>query len=544
LAGGALCNDASLHVEEAHPRHYQVVGDPTEGALAVAAARAGLLKAELEQFLPRVAELPFDAQRKRMTTIHRRPAVTASVPPMLALLWASPLLATTPEYVVITKGAFDSLLTVASKVWVDNRIVPLDAAQHQRLNQAHNELAQQGMRVLGLAVRGLATLPSGGATSALEQDLIFVGLIGMIDPPRREVKLAVQTCQDAGIRPMMITGDHPLTARHIAQQLAIGTDNRLLTGAELDQLSPEELQQVVEEVAIYARVSPAHKLNIVEALQQRGHIVAMTGDGVNDAPALKKADIGIAMGITGADVAKEAAEMVLQDDNFTTIVAAVEEGRVIYDNIRKFIKYLLSCNSGELWIILLAPLLGMPLPLLPLQILWMNLVTDGLPALALGVEQAERNAMRRPPYPPQENIFSRGVGRDILWIGLLMGLLPLALGYFYWRAGHAAWQTQVFSTLTLAQLALALALRSEHDSLFQIGLSSNRLLLLAVGLTVALQLAVIYMPLLQHLFATVPLSLSELVASLSFSTLLFWGVELQKWLRRRWQTTQLVIGKT
>ncbi|HMN30350.1 MAG TPA: HAD-IC family P-type ATPase, partial [Caldilineaceae bacterium] len=331
-----------------------------------------------------------------------------------------------------------------------------------------------------------------------------------------------------------ITGDHPLTARHIAQQLGIADEGSFLTGHELDELSPEQLLQTVEHVSVFARVSPEHKLNIVQALQEQGHIVAMTGDGVNDAPALKKADIGVAMGITGTDVAKEAAEMVLQDDNFATIVAAVEEGRVIYDNIRKFIKYLLSCNSGEIIVMLIAPLLGMPLPLLPLQILWMNLVTDGFPALALGVEPAERNVMQRPPYPPDEGVFSRGVGRDIIWIGLLMGVSPLLLGYVYWRTGDPGWQTIVFTTLVLSQLMLALAVRSSRDSIFQIGFTSNRAMLAAVGVTLLLQLAVIYVPFLSELFQTTPLTTPDLIVSLVMSTLLFWIVELQKWwLRRR-----------
>jgi Ca2+-transporting ATPase len=357
--------------------------------------------------------------------------------------------------------------------------------------------------------------------------------MAMIDPPRLEVGDAVATCQTAGIRPLMITGDHPLTARHIAQQLGIDTSAGLLTGQDLDRLEGDALDRQVQQVSVYARVSPEHKLNIVQALQRQGHIVAMTGDGVNDAPALKRADIGVAMGITGTDVAKEAAEMVLQDDNFATIVAAVEEGRTIYDNIRKFIRYLLSCNSGEIWVMLLAPFLGMPLPLLPLQILWMNLVTDGLPALALGVEPAEHHVMRRPPYAPTESIFSRGLGWSIIWVGLLLGIGPLALGYYYWSAEHPAWQTIVFTELVLSQMALALAVRAERESLFQQGFSTNWAMLGAVLLTIVLQLGVIYVPFAQAFFETQPLSVSELIVCLSVCTLPFWGVEFEKWLRRR-----------
>jgi Ca2+-transporting ATPase len=532
LAGAALCNDARLDSEESDPNTFHVVGDPTEGALAVAAARAGLLKDELDHRFPRVAEVPFDSQRKRMTTVHRRPATADELPSGLAPLYALDVVANAPAYIAITKGAVDSLLQVANRVWIDNSLLSMTEEHRGRIWATHNELAQKGMRVLGLGLHGLEQPPAKNEAEGLEQNLIFIGMVAMIDPPRAEVKTAVATCQAAGIRPVMITGDHPLTARHIAQQLGIADEGRFVIGEELDRLSSAQLSQTVQEISVFARVSPEHKLNIVQALQDHGHIVAMTGDGVNDAPALKKADIGVAMGITGTDVAKEAAEMVLQDDNFATIVAAVEEGRVIYDNIRKFIKYLLSCNSGEIVVMLIAPFLGMPLPLLPLQILWMNLVTDGFPALALGVEPAERNIMQRPPYPPSESIFSRGLGRDILWIGLLMGLAPLGLGYLYWRANHPAWQTMVFTTLTLSQLALALTVRSERDSLFHIGLRSNRTMLIAVGVTLLLQLAVIYVPFLQTLFETQALSAQELAVSLVLSTLLFWGVELQKWVIR------------
>lgn len=294
-----------------------------------------------------------------------------------------------------------------------------------------------------------------------------------------------------------------------------------------------ELGHLVEDVTVYARVSPEHKLKIVQALQDQGHIVAMTGDGVNDAPALKKADIGVAMGITGTDVSKEAADMVLLDDNFATIVTAVEEGRVIYDNIRKFIKYTLTSNSGEIWVMLLAPFLGMPLPLLPLQILWINLMTDGLPGLALTQEPAERDTMHRSPYHPKESIFGRGIGRHILWVGFLMGLVSLGMGYWAWQTGQPYWQTMVFTTLTLSQMGHALAIRSTKDSLFKIGLFSNKTLLGAVLLTFILQLAVVYLPFMQEIFKTVALPPTALLISLGLSTVVFWGVELEKWFSRR-----------
>ncbi len=367
----------------------------------------------------------------------------------------------------------------------------------------------------------------------VEQELIFIGMVGMNDPARPEVRDAVLTCKRAGIRPVMITGDHPLTAKYIATEVNIATDNRILTSDELSQLPTEELLYILDDISVYARVSPEHKFEIVQTLQRRGHIVAMTGDGVNDAPALKGADIGVAMGIRGTDVAKEAADMVLLDDNFATLVAAVKEGRVIYDNIRKFIKYLLSSNVGELWVMLLAPFLGMPLPLLPLQILWINLTTDGLPALALGVEPAERDTMNRLPYPPNENIFGRGMGRDIIWIGILMGMVSLGTGFCYWKIGNSNWQTMLFTTLTLAQMGNALAIRSERDSLFKIGLLSNKPMLGAVTLTLVLQIAVVYVPFFQKLFSTIPLSAVDLVICLAVSSIVFWAVELEKWLLRR-----------
>lgn len=366
----------------------------------------------------------------------------------------------------------------------------------------------------------------------------------MSDPARPQAREAVLTCKTAGIRPVMITGDHPLTAHHMAHELGIAINDELLTGGELSNLSQDKLVDCVDHISVYAKVSPQQKFEIVQALQQKGHIVAMTGDGMNDAPALKKANIGIAMGISGTDGAKEAADMVLLDDNFATIVAAVKEGRIIYDNIRKFIKYLLSSNVGELWVMLLAPFLGMPFPLLPLQILWINLLTDGLPALALGLEPAERNVMHRPPYDPNENFFGRGMGRSIVWIGLLMGLVCLGVSYQYWHTNHPGWQTILFSVLTLSQMGNALALRSNQDSLFQIGFMSNKPLLGAVLLTLGLQLAVVYIPVLQTLFSTTALSTQDLVICLAASTIVFWAVELEKWLKRRALEARLVQSAT
>jgi Ca2+-transporting ATPase len=343
----------------------------------------------------------------------------------------------------------------------------------------------------------------------------------------------------------MITGDHPLTARYIAEELGIADNGTILTGQDMAGMTLEDLEQVVADVSVYARVSPEHKLKIVEALQNRGQIAAMTGDGVNDAPALKKSDIGVAMGITGTDVSKEAADMVLLDDNFTTIVNAIEEGRTIYDNIRRFIKYTLTSNAGEIWVMVLAPFLGMPLPLVPLQILWINLVTDGLPGLAMTVEPAERDVMTRPPYKPDESVFSRGVGRQILMYGFLMGLVSLAVGYYFWSIGHPYWRTIVFTTITLSQMGNALAIRSNRDSLFKIGLLSNKAMLGAVLLTLVTQLAVVYIPFLQSLFKTGPLTASELLLCLVLSTVVFWAIEIEKWvmrLRRRKAAKPSMVG--
>jgi Ca2+-transporting ATPase len=533
LAGGALCNDAVLESDGDKLGNFHMIGDPTEGALLAVASRLGLQKAELEQTFPRVAERPFDSVRKRMTTIHKFPTsqsqVSRSLEPILH--WAS-WIGQAP-YVAFTKGAVDSLLNLSSGIWVKDRPEPLTPKWRDWILSANKRLAQNGMRVLGLACRSLESPAFRTGGEDPERGLIFVGLVGMIDPARPEAKSAVMTCKSAGIRPVMITGDHPLTAQHIARELGIAGEGRILTGQDLDRIPAEELEGVVEEVSVYARVSPEHKLSIVQALQTRGHIVAMTGDGVNDAPALKKADIGVAMGVAGTDVAKEAADMVLEDDNFATIVAAVEEGRIIYDNVRKFIQYLTTCNTSEILVMLLGPLSGMPLPLLPLQILWMNLVTDGLPALALGVEPAERNTMRRPPRPPNESVFSRGVGRDTLWVGMLMGFASLSVGYGYWHASHDNWQTMLFSTLTLSQMALALAVRSGQDSLFRIGLLSNRPLVGAVVLTFGLQLAVVYAPPVQGLFKTTSLSATDLALCLALSSLAFWAVEIEKWMVRR-----------
>jgi Ca2+-transporting ATPase len=531
LTGGALCNDAVLEGDQDGAGDFRALGDPTERALLVAAARFGLMKPRLESLFPRVAEAPFSSERKRMTTFHepQRQVQSGEVEARLTALFESD----SQAIVSFTKGATESLLEVCDRVWIHAGIQPLTPDWRRRIEAADDQLAHDGLRVLGVAYRTMQDLPTEGEMEALERDLIFVGLVGMIDPPRPEAKAAVATSKTAGIRSVMITGDHPQTALHIARQLDIDLDGSILAGPELERMTLQELEARVEQVAVYARVSPEHKLNIVRALQKRGHIVAMTGDGVNDAPALKRADIGVAMGITGTDVSKEAADMVILDDNFATIVRAVEQGRVIYDNVRKFIKYTLTSNAGEIYVMLFGPLLGMPLPLTALQILWINLVTDGLPGLALAVEPAERDAMLRPPYPPKQSIFARGMGRHILWVGLLLGLVSLAVGYWAWVTGRTAWQTMVFTTLTLSQMGHVLAIRSGRESLFRVGLLSNKFLLGAVLLTFVLQLSVIFWGPLQAIFDTQALTAVELAISLGLSTIVFWAVEIEKRFRRR-----------
>lgn len=511
LLGGALCNDAVTGTEE--------LGDPTEVALAVAAGRFGLERLEIEKELPRVGELPFDSDRKRMTTVHKLRGDAGGLPSQMQG-W---------DRVAFVKGSVEGLLGLSTSVWTGGETVSLDADWRKRIDDALEDLARNGMRVLGVAVRGLEEAIPIEAES-VEKDLIFLGRVGIIDPPRKEAALAVATCQSAGIRGVMITGDHPLTAQYIAKELGLSEeDGRILIGHEIEKMSIAELRRLAEETTVYARVSPEHKLKIVEALQQEGHIAAMTGDGVNDAPALKKADIGIAMGITGTDVAKEAADMVLLDDNFASIVSAVEEGRIIYDNVRKFIKYILATNAGEVGLMIAAPLLGMPLPLLPLQILWLNLVTDGLPALALGIEKPEANVMRRPPHRPDESVFARGLGVFIVWMGVLMAAVCLGIGYWYWSQGVAEWQTILFTTMVFAQMANVLALRSAEESVFRVGFFSNPALIGAVALTVVLQFALMYIPALQSFFGTKPLTWEQLGVSVLASSTLFWAVEIDKW---------------
>ncbi|MFZ3125211.1 MAG: HAD-IC family P-type ATPase, partial [Acidovorax sp.] len=432
-----------------------------------------------------------------------------------------------------TKGAPESVLPRCTAQWTPDGSAPLDSAS---VLASADALAAQGLRVLALARRNHPRLPDTNAIDAVESQLELLGLIALIDPPRPEAMAAVRDCITAGITPVMITGDHPATARAIAHRLGIvsSSDAPVLTGADLAELDTATLAQRVEQVRIYARVDPAQKIRIVEALQARGHFVAMTGDGVNDAPALRRADIGVAMGKSGTDVAREASSLVLLDDNFATIVAAVKEGRRIYDNIRKFVRYAMTGNSGEIWTIFLAPLLMLPIPLLPIHILWINLVTDGLPGLALAAEPAERGIMQRPPRPPTESLFAGGMWQSILGMGLLIGGLCLAVQAWAIATGHAHWQTMVFTVLTLSQMTLVMAIRSETEPLWRLGLASNRPLLGAVLLTFALQMATIYLPWLNPIFKTEPLSAAELGICLAAAMVVYVVVEVEKaWRRSR-----------
>ena len=503
----ALSNDAKADAQGA------VIGDPTEAALFRLAEDSGFSKTEMEKKHPRLAELPFDSDRKLMTTFHA---------------WGD------GQVVSFTKGAVEVVLERTSRMLTSQGESELVPSEIERVSE---RIAADGLRALGFGMRIWGRLPDDLSSAGVESGLTLIGLVGMLDPPRQEAKEAVQICKTAGIRPVMITGDHPLTARTIAKRIGILDEGHagslVITGRELDQLSLEEFENRVEVIRVYARVAPEQKLKIVKALQDRGQFVAMTGDGVNDAPALKRADIGVAMGVTGTDVSKEAAHMILLDDNFATIVKAVKEGRRIFDNILKFIKYTMTSNSGEIWTIFLAPFFGLPIPLLPIHILWINLVTDGLPGLALAAEPGEKEIMNRPPRHPKESIFANGLGVHILWVGLLMGAASIITQAWSIRTGHAHWQTMVFTVLCLSQMGHVLAIRSEKESLFTQGFLTNKPLVGAFLLTFALQMATIYVPFLNPIFKTEPLTLVELGFTLAMSSVVFIAVEIEKVFKRR-----------
>jgi P-type Ca2+ transporter type 2C len=497
--GLALCHDV----------HLDKKGNPEGESTEVALVERILRELNLEQYrsieekFPRIGEVPFDSSRKRMSTFHK----------------------VGNHILMLCKGAPESIASIL-----------IEKEHAENLQESSEIWAKRGERVLAFAGKVLDKLPEEKDWLNLESSLDYYGKVGMIDPPRVEVKLAISECKTAGIHPVMITGDHPATARAIAEAVGIWKKGDLvLTGLELANLSDEEFSQKVEKVTVYARVAPEQKLRIVKALQQIGHFAAMTGDGVNDAPSLKAANIGVAMGIAGTDVSKEAAHLILLDDNFSTIVRAVKEGRRIYDNIVKFIKYIMTCNGAEIWTIGLAPFLGFPNPLLPIHILWINLVTDGLPALALANERSEKDAMKRPPRPPKQSLFANGVGYHIIWVGMLMATVTLFTQYWAIKQGWH-WQTMVFSVLAFSQLGHVMAVKSDRTFLYKQGILSNKPLVIAVGITFILQLGVIYLPFMNSIFRTEALDMNELLFSCGMALIVFHAVELEKWIRQRFLT--------
>ncbi|MCU6708963.1 calcium-translocating P-type ATPase, SERCA-type [Paenibacillus sp. J5C_2022] len=500
----ALCNNAQLVRNEQEepkrrkrgetaPEEWSLKGDPTEGALAVLAAKLGSSAKSLEMLYSRVKEFPFDSERKRMSVVVSHQG----------------------GRLLCTKGAPDILMEHCAYVLWDGKVLPFTASLKRKCREAAEGMAHSALRVLGFAYRDLRSADSCESEREAENTLVFVGLAGMIDPPRREVKDAIVKCRRAGIKTVMITGDHGMTAEAIAANLGIiPRGGRSISGQQLEQMSDEQLDREADDIYVYSRVSPQHKLRIVKALQRRGHVVAMTGDGVNDAPAIKASDIGIAMGITGTDVSKEASALVLSDDNFSTIVAAIEEGRGIYENIRKFIRYLLASNVGEILVMFLAMMAGLPLPLVPIQILWVNLVTDGLPAMALGVDQAEKDLMQQKPRPAKENIFARRLGWKIISRGILIGICTLGAFWITLKEGAGdaesltRAQTVAFTTLVMAQLIHVFDCRSSR-SIFHRNPLQNKYLVLAVLSSLLLMLGVIYIEAMQPIFKTVPIGFRE-----------------------------------
>ncbi len=586
VKASALSTNAFLERDSANGGLH-VLGDTTEGALLVAAGKAGWTREYLERELPRVAELPFSSERKAMTTVHHLVGEEAR-----ALFMGA-------DYIAITKGAPDQMVEWATHEMLADGPIPMTDKRRADWLAEINQMADRGLRVLGLAFRPLESEPEE-VTPEIERNLYSLGLVGILDPARPEAGAAVARARAAGIRSIMITGDHALTAEAISRHLGIlEPGERAVVGSQLDQMDDAELLEALRHTSTFARVSPQHKLRLVRLLQSQNEVVAMTGDGVNDAPALKQADIGVAMGITGTDVSKGAAAMVLTDDNFASIVSAVEEGRIIYDNIRKFIKYLLSSNVGEILVMFVALLVGFKLPLLAIQILWINLVTDGLPAIALGFEPAEPDVMQRKPRPRDESVLAGGIGRHIAWVGVLIATLTLG-GYVWGYTSHnmdpfsptlglenltraelgevvgpgavpADWdalsveqrvgryltnesggtfteegdeglvgaaerlpRTIAFTVLAITQMFEVMAIRAgDKASFFQIWFRRNRLLFFAVALTAVLQLAVIYVPFLQAAFDTAPLSLLELMAAFALASVVLFGVEIEKLLTRR-----------
>ena len=523
-----LCNDVHLHKIESG---WSIIGDPTEGALLVSAIKAGMNVEELRKEIPRIGEVPFESERKRMSTIH-------------------PVNGRKVAYV---KGAPEIILDLSTHLIKDGKTVPLSPEERQTILKVNEQMASDALRVLGLAYRDLPGDLSEYSPETVEKELVFVGLQGMIDPPRDEVIVAMKHCKDAGIKAIMITGDHKLTATAVAKELGQlqgkeGSKPRVLTGMELDCMSDHQLEAVIEDVVVYARVSPEHKLRIVDAFKKKGEVVAMTGDGINDAPALKRADIGVAMGITGTDVTKEASSMVLADDNFASIVAAVEEGRAIYDNIKKYLVYLISCNIAEVLILGGSFFIGLPLPLVAIQILWVNLTTDGLPALALGIDPPDPDIMKRPPRDPQESVFNRRIIALMAVMALNITFIIVPLFYWYLKSGGyyapgvseamkdeilLKGQTIVLALMILFELVNAYNNRSDRHSLFKVGFFKNRWLNWAVLSSVVLAVIVIQVPALDPVFHTSFLNAKDWIIVIVATLTIFPVVEITKWVLNR-----------
>ena len=536
LHGGLLCNDAKIDnvMTDEGKRTWRMIGDPTEGAMVVAAGKAGLWRHEVENCLPRVAEIPFDSDRKCMTTIHP----TAG--------WPEGPLGDgedgAPPFVAFVKGAPDIVLGYCEDIALNGHNEPLTPELRQTVLASNKEMAQNALRVMAVAYRPLDDVPAEVTPENVERRMTFLGLMGMIDPARPEVKVAVDIAQTAGLKCIMITGDHKDTAQAIAGQIGMLTPGGIVvTGADVDAMSDEELDKIAPSLDTCARSSPQHKMRIVDALRRNGHVVAMTGDGVNDAPALKRADIGVAMGITGTDVTKETADMVLTDDNFASIVSAIEEGRIIYSNIRKFVFFLISCNIGEILIVFSTMLAGWGVPLAPIMLLLLNLVTDGAPALALGMEKGDPDTMQRPPRPSRESIINKE-----MWIGIgvqAVVMTTAVVGAYLWArnvrfpgtdaAALAGQQTVAFGTLVFSELLRAYTARSEHYSVFKIGVFSNKWMQYAVCISLVLMLAVIYLPIFQTIFGTVPLALTDWVVMLPFILAASVAAEIYKAIARR-----------
>jgi P-type Ca2+ transporter type 2C len=539
LYGSLLCNDAKLEEadDDKSMKTWRMVGDPTEGAMVVAAAKAGLWRKETEDSCPRIMEIPFDSDRKRMTTIHDMSCMDQKTD--ISSLTSFPY----PPIMAFVKGAPDIMLSLCKSIISDGKVVPLDDQHKKEILAVNTDMASNALRVLCVAYRPMVAKPDTCSHETVERELVFIGLMGMIDPARPEVKEAVKIAQGAGLKSIMVTGDYKDTAVAIAKEIGILTPGgKVFTGAELDKMSEQDLINEIDHADTFCRVSPQHKTQIVEAFKAKGHIVAMTGDGVNDAPALKRANIGVAMGITGTDVSKETADMVLTDDNFASIVSAVEEGRVIYSNIRKFVNFLLVCNIGEILIVFLSMLFGMPLPFQPIMLLWLNLVTDGAPALALGLEKGEPDIMKKPPRPTKEPVINKNMRIGLFVIPIVD---TFAILMVFWlgldrHQGHLeSAQTMAFVALCMSELFRAYTSRSEHYSIFSIGVFSNKWMQIAVGSSVILVLLTVYVPFLRVFFGTAFLGLDDWLIMIPFMLMASVAAELTKIIVRRMNAKSL-----